>query len=47
MELYPAFRVPVPGAEFAVEGCSLARDIERLDRLANLTARSRVANTLS
>lgn len=34
MELYPAFRAPVPGAGFAAEGRSLARDLERLDQLA-------------
>jgi hypothetical protein len=34
MELYPAFQTPVPGPPFAAEGRSLARDIERLDKLA-------------
>jgi hypothetical protein len=34
MELYPAFRSRVPGAPFAAEGRSLARDLQRLDRLA-------------
>jgi hypothetical protein len=34
MELYPAFRSPVPGGRFEAEGRCLARDIRRLDELA-------------